>query len=236
MICYVDIEHEKIYQDPEKRPGLLVRGMEVKLRLEEISGQPCLLQRYARVTRQRLEEWGIRALVISGCGADWSEYSEADLAEMYRIIRAADVPILGLCGGHQLIAMAYGAPLGTLRLLDEREEDVYPSVGPGYYKEWDFTPVRVVKADAIFADLGEEPVFVEAHYWEVKKVPPGFELLASTDVCRIQAIKHTDQLVYGTQFHPECYYLSEEEETLRYDGRKLLANFFRLAGVLEGQG
>ena len=66
MICYVDIEHEKTYQDPEKRPGLLVRHMEVKLRLEEISGQPCLLQRYARVTRQRLEEWGIRALVISG--------------------------------------------------------------------------------------------------------------------------------------------------------------------------
>ena len=236
MICYVDIEHEKVYQDPEKRPGLLVRRMEDKLRLEEISGQPCLLQRYARVTRQRLEEWGIRALVISGCGADWSEYSEAGLAEMYRIIRAADLPILGLCGGHQLIAMAYGAPLGALRLLEEGEEDVYPSLGPGYYKEWGFTPVRVVKADPIFADLGEEPVFVEAHYWEVKKVPPGFELLASTDVCRIQAIKHTDQLVYGTQFHPECYYLSEEEETLRYDGRKLLANFFRLAGVLEGQG
>jgi GMP synthase (glutamine-hydrolysing) len=236
MICYVDIEHEKVYQDPEKRPGLLVRRMEVKLRLEEISGQPCLLQRYARVTRQRLEEWGIRALVISGCGADWSEYSEAGLAEMYRIIRAADLPILGLCGGHQLIAMAYGTPLGTLRLLEEGEEDVYPSLGPGYYKEWDFTPVRVVKEDPIFAGLGEEPVFVEAHYWEVKKVPPGFELLASTDVCRIQAMKQTGRLVYGTQFHPEYYYLSEEEETLRYDGRKLLANFFRLAGVLEGQG
>ena len=91
MICYVDIEHERVLQDAEKRPTLLIRRMEVKLRLEEISGQACLLQRYSRVTRQRLKEWNIQALVISGCGADWSEYDEADLAEMYRIIRAADL-------------------------------------------------------------------------------------------------------------------------------------------------
>ncbi len=152
---------------------------------------------------------------------------------MYRIIRAADLPILGLCGGHQLIAKACGTPLGIMRRLEEGEEDVYPSFGTGYLKEWDYTPVRVVKADPIFEGLGEEPVFFEAHYWEVKQVPPGFDLLASTDVCRIQAIRRTGTLVYGTQFHPEYYYYSEEEETLRYDGRKLLANFFRLAGILE---
>ena len=233
MICYVDIEHETILQNPKKRSNHLVRRMEVKLRLEEISGQACLLQRYPRVTRQRLKEWGIRALVISGCGADWSEYNEADLAEMYRVIRAADLPILGLCGGHQLIAMAHDTPLGTMRRLEEGEEDIYPGLGPGYFKEWDYTPVRVVKADPIFEGLGEEPVFLEAHYWEVKEVPPGFELLASTDACRIQAIRRAGALVYGTQFHPEYYYLSEEEETLRYDGREMLTNFFRLAGILE---
>ena len=232
MICYVDIEHERILQDPEKRQGHLARRMDVQLRLEEISGQACLIQRYSRVTRQRLKEWGIQALLISGCAADWSEYSDTGLAEMCRIIRVGELPILGLCGGHQLIAQAYGTPLGPMRRLKEGEEDVYPDLGPGYHKEWDFTPVRVLKADPIFEGLGENPVFLEAHYWEVKEVPPGFELLAPTDVCRIQAIKHTSQLVYGTQFHPEYYYLSEAEETLHYDGREFLANFFRLAGIL----
>jgi len=207
--------------------------MDVKLRLEEISGHACLLQRYSRVTRQRLKEWDIRALVISGCTADWSEYSEADLAEMYHIIQAADLPILGLCGGHQLIALAYGTPVGLMRRLEEGEEDVCPDLGPGYHKEWGFTPVRLLKADPIFEGLGEEPVFFQAHYWEVKEVPPGFELLASTDVCRIQAIRHVGRLVYGTQFHPEYCYFSKEEEKEYDDGRKLLANFFRMAGILR---
>ncbi|HIC95151.1 TPA: hypothetical protein EYP12_00815, partial [Candidatus Bipolaricaulota bacterium] len=92
MICYVDIEHEKVLEDSEKRPAHLARCMDVKLRLEEISSQPCLVQRYLRLTRQRLSDWGIRALVISGNVADWAEYGEADLAEMCRIIRAAELP------------------------------------------------------------------------------------------------------------------------------------------------
>jgi len=41
-------------------------------------------------------------------------------------------------------------------------------------------------------------------------LPPGFTLLASNDVCRIQAIKHESRLVYGVQFHPEAY--TEEHE------------------------
>jgi GMP synthase (glutamine-hydrolysing) len=61
----------------------------------------------------------------------------------------------------------------------------------------------------------------------VKESPPHFRVLASTDECRIQAIKHREKLVYGTQFHPEMY---EEEQA---DGRRLLANFFRLAGILK---
>jgi len=201
--------------------------MDVKLRLEEISSQPCLVQRYLRLTRQRLSDWGIRALVISGNVADWAEYGEADLAEMCRIIRAAELPIIGFCGGYQLIAMAHGASLGPMRRLKEGEEDPHPDFAPGYFKEWGFTPVRILKADPLFDGLGEEPVFFEAHYWEVKEAPPAFEVLASTDACRIQAIKRIGKPVYGTQFHPEHY--TEEHP----DGRQLLANFFKVAGILR---
>jgi GMP synthase (glutamine-hydrolysing) len=225
MICYVDIEHEKVLQDPEKGAAHLARCMDVKLRLEEISGEACLVERYWRVTRQRLSEWGIRALIISGNATDWAEYSRKDLAEMCYIIRAAELPILGLCGGCQLIAIAHGTPIGPMRRPDSEEEGACPESAPNF-KERGFLPVRVLKSDPLFDDLGQEPILFEAHYWELKESPPGFEVLASTDACRIQAIRHTSSLVYGVQFHPECY--TQEHA----DGRKLLANFFKLAGIL----
>ena len=227
MICYVDIEHEKALQDEEKRTWHLGRRTVVKLKLEEISGEPCLLQRYPRVTRQRLAEWGIKALVISGNATDWVEYGDYEFAEMLQIIRAAELPILGLCGGGQLVAMAHGAALGPMQRLREGESDSNPDYSPGYFKERGFMPVRVIQPDLLFEGLGREPVFWQSHYWEMKEIPPGFELLASTDECPIQAIRQAGKPVYGTQFHPEQY--TEEYP----DGRKLLANFFRIAGIIR---
>jgi len=227
VICYVDIEHEKVLHDEGKRIWHLGRRADIKLRLEELSGEPCLLQRYSRITRQRLAEWGIRALVISGNSTDWVEYEDADLAEMLHVIRAAELPILGLCGGGQLVAMAHGVALGPIRRLREGESDPNPDYSPGYFKEWGYRPVRVVRPDPLFDGLGKQPVFWQSHYWEMKEVPPGFELLASTDECRIQAIRQADKPVYGTQFHPERY--NDEYP----DGRKFMVNFFRIAGIIR---
>ena len=86
--------------------------------------------------------------------------------------------------------------------------------------------VGFVELQPLFEGLGERPTFSESHWWEVQDVPPGFRLLASTDACRVQAFKHESRLLYGVQFHPEAY----DEEHL--DGKALLGNFFRLAGVI----
>ena len=248
MICYVDIEHEKALQNAEKRAVHQAHCTDVKLRLEEISGDACLVQHCKRVTQQWLWELGIKALIISGNTTDWAEYDEADLLKLSRIIRNAGLPIIGFCGGCQLIAMAHGNHhLGPMRRLREGEEDSCEEYAPGYFKEWGFVPMRLLKADPLFDGLEETPRFLAAHYWEIKETPPGFELLASSNSCRIQAIKQTGKQVYGTQFHPEAYtegqtnrssclidlvypagYVEEE-----LDGRRLLVNFFRLSGVLE---
>lgn len=247
MICYVDMEHEKSLQSAEKEAAHQAHCVDVKRRLEETSGDVCLVRHYKHITRQWLSELEIWALIISGNETDWAEYDEASLLEMYRVIRSAELPILGICGGCQLIAMAHEIPLGPMRRLEEGEKDPYDGFALGYFKAWGFVPVRVLKSDPLFAGLREEPVFLAAHYWEVKEIPPGFELLASSDTCRIQAIRRTGKLVYGTQFHPEAYTEGQadrrsplvnliypegypEEQT---DGRKLLVNFFRVAGVLE---
>lgn len=247
MICYVDMEHEKALQSAEKRAAHRAHCADVKRRLEGTSGDVCVVQRYGRVTRQWLGESEIKALIIGGNETDWAEYDEAELAELYRVIRSAELPILGICGGCQLIAMAHGAALGPIRRLREGESDSCETFAPGYFKEWGFVPVHVLKSDPLFDGLGEEPVFLAVHYWEVWEIPPGFELLASSEACHIQVIKRIGKLVYGTQFHPEAYtegqadrrsplinlIYPEDYAEEQADGRKLLVNFFREAGICQ---
>jgi GMP synthase-like glutamine amidotransferase len=67
--------------------------------------------------------------------------------------------------------------------------------------------------------LGSAPVFLESHYWEVKALPPGFHLFASTETCRLQLIAHESRPLIATQFHPEFY------DEAHPDGQTLLANF-----------
>jgi len=244
MICFVDIEHDKVLQDPNRRNSHLAYCMDVKLRLEEISGTPCIVQRFGDVTCQGLRRLGITAIVIGGNATDWIEYPGDAWVDMHQIIRAAEWPILGICGGHQLIAMAHGAPLGPMRPLWPGEPDITSLSGPGYLKEWGFTSVSLVKADPVFDGLHRPPVFLEMHYWEVKQVSSGFEILASSDQCQIQVMKRSDKPVYGTQFHPEGYtdgpcdsrsilvnlVYPEGYGQERSDGKEFLANFLQIAG------
>ena len=245
MICFVDMEHEIALQETGKKQTHQNHCADVQRRLEDITGVPCAVRHYTRLTSEWLSAAEVKALVIGGNVTDWVKYDEADLLRMYRIIRDAKLPILGICGGLQLIAMAHGAALGPMRRLQEGEADLNPGFASGYFKEWGFVPMRVVTPDPLFDGLGQAPVFLEAHYWDLKEVPPGFELLASSDACRIQAIRRTGRLVCGTQFHPEAYIAGEKDlqnwlVNLVYpeghtephpDGRTLLANFFTLASV-----
>jgi GMP synthase-like glutamine amidotransferase len=247
MICYVDIEHERFLASPDTRHSHLSWCMDVKLKLEEISGFPCIVQRYRDVSYQRLRDLGVAAVVISGNAAGFEEYEENAFVELQEIIRQADWPIIGFCGGLQLIAMAHGAPVAPMRRLRPGEPESTTLSGPGYLKEWGFMPVDVVEADPIFDGLGPSPVFLEAHYCEVRQLPLGFEALASSHDCRIQVMKQFDKLVYGTQFHPEGYTEGPRDRRsslvdlvypggypeARPAGRGLLANFFRIAGITE---
>lgn len=233
MICLVDMEHEKISDitstdllDDEQGIAHIGRMSAVKFRIEEITGEPCLLQHYTQITEAKLHKWNIQALLLGGYRTPWNEFDADRCQEIFRIIRESDIPIIGFCGGHQSIGYAYdthGAPMGP---LPEDVEDQCPEMAPGRVKEYGFTHIDVMQPDPLFEGLGNRPLLMERHWWELQGVPPGFTLLAFTATCRVQAIKHESRLVYGTQFHPEMY--DEEHQ----DGRTLLTNFFRLAGVL----
>jgi GMP synthase-like glutamine amidotransferase len=243
VICYLDIEHEVALGNPDDRAAHEAHNLDVQRRLEAISGEACRVVDYVDLTLDGLEASGAQALVIGGNVTDWSEYKPVHLERLCRIVRAAPVPILGICGGLQLIGMAHDAALGPIRRLEPGEGDPDAGYAEGYFKEWGFVPVRIVKADPLFDGLGAAPVFLEAHYWAVREVPPGFELLASTDICRVQAMRQVGKPVYGVQFHPEAYILPGEPGRSwlidlvypeGYDepqpaGRRLLENFLELS-------
>ena len=227
MLCYVNIEHPNIMNDLKRRRARLVKLMDAKMRFEELSGEPCLISNYQDVSVQETLKMNVRAILISGNSTNWSEYDFNAFDELFKLIKDHDIPILGLCGGHQLIAKAYGGKVAPMRSLRPGEDDPLPHMAPGFYKERGFLEVEVVKDDPLFKGLSDKIVVNEAHHGEIKELPGQFEILASREECPIQAIRHRRKLLYGTQFHPENY---DDNKT---DGKIILQNFFKMAGILK---
>ena len=74
--------------------------------------------------------------------------------------------------------------------------------------------------------MGVRAVVFSGFGTDLSKHRPDFELLASTKDVPVQAYHHRTKTLYGTQFHPETY-------TEKYGaGKKVVENFFRLAGIL----
>ena len=211
MIIYVDLEHARYQNDPLTGQESLALQLRNKYRVEAIAGESCLVVRYEKVTPSLVRELNATAVLISGCATDFAHYDEADLAGLRAIYKEASQPILGFCGGHQLMAQAYGAQIG-------------PTGSDGGAPIWEkgFMSVQPLAPHPLFANLSEEVVVYQEHYWEVKEVPAGFVPLAKSDVCGIQAMAHGRLPLFGVQFHPEEY------DDGHVDGRQLLINFFNI--------
>lgn len=118
-----------------------------------------------------------------------------------------NVPILGICLGHQLIARHFGG-----------------RVGKGDKAEYSLVEVQIVMEDEMFRGLPGRLKVWESHMDEVKGLPPGFTLLARSDTCPIEAMKHENLPIYGVQFHPEVAHTER--------GADIYRNFAKLCGEL----
>lgn len=221
MLIYVDLEHPAILADPDRRAKHLLKRAEEKARFEELSGRPCMLLRYWQFAGQGwLKRLQPRAVLLSGMMSEWESYDRGAFDALVDFIRGWERPMIGFCGGHQLIAHAFGAEIGPMRALRAEEVDPRPEFGGGRFKELDVHAIDVVEHGSIFAGLPARVAMMEEHYWEVKALPVELVRLAETPACPIQAVAHRTRPLFGTQFHPERW--SEEHP----HGRQLLRNFF----------
>ncbi len=228
VICLLDTEHpEVVAADLAKKGAEQYKNRLFRKDLQRLAGVPCILLHYTQATRKEIAHPQLKALVITARAKTLSKQQDD---ELFAIIREVQVPTLGICGGHQLIAMAYGGKYSPMRKLKPGEADPRPQYHPGLFKEWGFMNVNVVRQDPLFAGFGERLMIREFHAFEVTTLPAEFDVLASTAECRVEAMRHKEKPLYGTQFHPERY------DAEHRDGEVLLKNFLRLAGLPKSDG
>ena len=176
-----------------------------KYMLEKCSGDLCLEINYTQVTLSRFKEMHPWAIVHSGGPTPIDEHGILRERQYIDCLREWDVPQLAICKGLQITGSALGGiKVGPMRPLREGEKDPDSSYYGGFYKELGYKEVRTLKDDPLFGPAGRLLCVNQSHAEELKGVPAGFELLANSSDCQVQAIRRFGgSMFYGVQFHPE---------------------------------
>ncbi|MDY6819514.1 MAG: type 1 glutamine amidotransferase [Halobacteriales archaeon] len=128
-------------------------------------------------------EWD--GVVVTGSWAStyWDEPWIDELRTWLQEADSRDIPMLGVCFGHQIVADALG---GTVEDMGEYE------LG---YREMTQTA-----ESRLFTGIDDRFLAFATHHDQVTELPPGAQLIAENDCC-IQGFQRGT--AYGVQFHPE---------------------------------
>jgi GMP synthase (glutamine-hydrolysing) len=181
------------------------------------------------------------AIVLSGTLRDFDYYDQSILDDFGQFIRETKTPVLAICGGHQLVGLSFGARVITLDKLEQHEQRIARP------QEYQYRFIRITEPnDPIFKNINcsepDAPARIlrvwQNHGLQLDRVPEGFELLATSYLCRNQMmVKRTDgQLIYTVQFHLEKSFEDWNKSRTRWqhpndsrDGRILFENFLTIA-------
>jgi GMP synthase (glutamine-hydrolysing) len=143
------------------------------------------------------EKFNVKGLILSGGPA--SVY-EPNAPKLDPRILDMNLPILGLCYGHQLLAQLANG-----------------KVEPAACKEYGIAQVAIDKPVGVLEGLSEKEKVWMSHGDTVFALPPEFEVLAHTENCPVAAFRHKQKPIYGLQWHPEVIHTE--------NGMRMLRNF-----------
>lgn len=137
-------------------------------------------------------------VIISGAPILLTEVDYERYLDKFEWIKESKLPILGICFGHQIIGLLFGAS------VYKQKED----------RSWNV--IEILEDDPLFERIPDEFEMMEDHC-ETISIPPKFTHLCVSDSCINEAMKHSEKPIYGVQFHPEVS---------GNMGRLLLENFY----------
>ena len=145
-------------------------------------------------------ELDAQGIVLSG-GALSLEGTDAPLGKVGDWIDTIEVPILGICVGHQYLARHFGGVVSKAKTPE-------------------FGRVSVTldaEGDRLLGGLPSPLQVWESHNDEVVRPPPGWRKLGQSPTCQVEAMAHPTRPIWGGQFHPEVEHTEQ--------GRELLGRF-----------
>jgi len=107
------------------------------------------------------------------------------------------IPILGICYGHQIIVNNFG---GKVKRVN---------------KEYGSAVLSIDDNSDIFSGIGDSIRAWMSHGDEAKLVPDDFKIIGHTENARAAAISNKQKAVYGIQFHPEVVHTENGNEILK---------------------
>jgi len=143
------------------------------------------------------QKFNIKGLILSGGP---SSVYEPNAPKLNPRILETDLPILGLCYGHQILAQLTNG-----------------KVEPAKCKEYGIAYVTIDKPVGVLEGLSEKEKVWMSHGDTVISLPKEFESLAHTENCPVAAFRHKNKPIYGLQWHPEVIHTE--------NGARMLHNF-----------
>jgi len=209
--------------------------------------QPKTLTVHLSEVAEAAEQFRPDAIVMSGTLTDFDYYNPAHLEKFRKFVKTTRIPILAICGAHQLVGVSFGKKLTTLDNLDPSEKRANRVV------EYQYRFIKITDtSDPIFEGVANTESGVwqayttqddilrvwQNHGLQLDRVPEGFQLLATSYLCRNQMmVKRTGgQMIYTVQFHLEKSFEDWNKNRTRWehpnesrDGRILFENFLLMA-------
>jgi GMP synthase-like glutamine amidotransferase len=172
---HADVEHPGVFRDFLKEDGFTYQAVELD------AGEPI----------PDLDPFDLM-IVMGGPQDVWEEdkhpWLKTEKAAIRKFVADMQRPYLGICLGHQLLASALGGTVGPAAT---------PEIGI-----LAIAKTRDGQNDPLMRGVPDPMQVLQWHGAEVTAPPPQSHILASSDACRVQALRYGEH-AYGMQFHVE---------------------------------